>query len=145
METSYSDLAGILGIRGSAGRTANPIQIIEQIQRGLSLAALHKVSGQILPGDAQFVFRIVPRASLARRKNKSSPLTADESSRLARLASVWTLAQSVWKDAESARAFLFRSHPMLNGKKPIDIVLMSELGAELVRGILGRLMYGTAA
>ena len=38
-----------------------------------------------------------------------------------------------------------RPHPMIEDKRPIDIVIQSEFGAELVIEILGRLKYGTAA
>ena len=145
METSYPDLAGMLGITGGHGSTLAPLHIIERIQEGLSVATLYNVTAQIAPGDAQFVFQIIPRASLARRKSGLKRLTADESNRLARLANVWTLAEKIWQSADSARDFLFRQHPMLDGDKPVDVVLKSELGAELVRNILGRLMYGTAA
>lgn len=145
MEIPYSELAGMLGIRATRGSSRGPVQIVDRIQQGLPVAALYNVSGRIAPGDSQFVFRIVPKASLARRKQGPKSLTADQSNRVARLASVWKLAESVWKDSDEARAFLFRAHPMLEGRKPIDIVLESELGGDLVRSILGRLLYGTAA
>src|SRR5436305_12714562 len=103
MEIPYSELAGMLGIRAARGSSWGPVQIVDRIQRGLPVTALYSVSGQIAPGDKQFVFRIVPKASLARRKQGPKPLTPDESSRLARLASTWKLAESVWQDAGEAR------------------------------------------
>ena len=145
METSYADLAGMLGISESGRSTAAPLEVIDRIQRGLPLAALFSVSEHVAPADMNFKFRIVSRSSLTRRKNDHKPLTADESNRLARLANVWTLAEKVWQDIEEARAFLFRRHPMLQGRKPIDLVIESELGADLVKDILGGLLYGTAA
>jgi putative toxin-antitoxin system antitoxin component (TIGR02293 family) len=145
MEIPYLELAGMLDIRAPGSSPLGPVQIVDRIQRGLSVAVLYKISGQIAPGDTQFVFRIVPKASLARRKQGPKPLTADQSNRLARLAGVWKLAESVWQDPGEARSFLFRSHPMLEARRPIDVVLESELGGELVRSILGRLLYGTAA
>ena len=45
----------------------------------------------------------------------------------------------------AARDFLFRPHPMLEDELPVDVVLRSEFGAELVIDILGRLKYGSAA
>lgn len=145
METPYSELAGMLGIRTRRNPSRSPVKIVDRIQQGLPISALYRVSEQIAPGDSQFVFQIVPKASLARRKSEHKPLTADESNRLARLASVWTLANSIWHDGELVRAFLFRPHLMLEDRKPIDCVLESELGAELVKNILGRLVHGTAA
>jgi putative toxin-antitoxin system antitoxin component (TIGR02293 family) len=145
MEIPYTELAGVLGIRRPRASSWGPVQIVDRIQRGLPISSVYSVSGQVAPGDSQFVFRIVPKASLARRKQGPKPLTADQSNRVARLASVWKVAESVWKEPEKARAFLFRPHQMLEGRKPIDVVLESELGGDLVRSILGRLQYGTAA
>jgi len=51
----------------------------------------------------------------------------------------------VWGSDDAARAFLFRPHPMLEGQRPIDVVLANEFGRPLVEGILGRLQYGSAA
>ncbi len=52
--------------------------------------------------------------------------------RLARVARVWNLALDVWQSEDDARDFLFRSHPMLEDKRPIDVVIQSEISAELV-------------
>jgi putative toxin-antitoxin system antitoxin component (TIGR02293 family) len=145
METPYRELAGILGLTRVGGPSLGPVQIMDRVQQGLTVATLYNFSGQIAPGDKQFVFRIVPKASLARRKRAHKPLTAEESNRLARLASVWAIGESVWKDTEATRAFLLRPHPLLEGRKPMEVVLESEFGAELVKAILGRLVYGTAA
>lgn len=145
METPYSELAGMLGLARTGGPSPGPVQIMDRIQQGLSIAALYNVSGEIAPGDKQFVFRIVPRASLARRKTGPKSLTADQGNRLARLAGIWSLANSIWHDSDRVRAFLFRPHLMLDDRRPIDCVLESELGADLVKSILGRLVHGTAA
>jgi putative toxin-antitoxin system antitoxin component (TIGR02293 family) len=145
METSYSDLAAMLEIAAAGGPELGPVQIMDRIQEGLSVTALYSVSTKIAPGDKQFVFRIVPKASLGRRKNAAKPLTSDESNRLARLAGIWSLANSIWHDADDVRTFLFRPHLMLDDRRPIDCVLESEIGADLVKNILGRLVHGTAA
>jgi putative toxin-antitoxin system antitoxin component (TIGR02293 family) len=72
-------------------------------------------------------------------------LTTQESSRVERVARVWALAVKVWKSDESARAFLWREHPLLDLRRPIDVVMANDLGAKLVEDILGRLRHGTAA
>lgn len=145
METSYADLARILGLSQSGHPPVAPLQIIDQIQNGLPIKILYDVSNRLAPADTNFKFRIISRSSLTRRRSERKPLTAEESNRLARLVAVWTYAEKVWKSQEEARAFLFRPHPMLQGRKPIDVITESEFGAELVKGILGRLLYGTAA
>jgi putative toxin-antitoxin system antitoxin component (TIGR02293 family) len=145
METPLAELAGMLGISGRDNRPPGPVEIMDRIQEGLPVGALYSVSTQIAPDDKQFVFRIVPKASLARRKSQLKPLTGDESNRLARLAGVWSIAMSVWHDMDDARSFLFHPHMMLDDRRPIDCVIESEIGADLVKDILGRLVYGTAA
>ena len=61
------------------------------------------------------------------------------------MAGLWAEATDVWGGEEEARAFLFRPHPLLEGRTPIDLVLGSDLGARLVEDILGRLRYGSPA
>jgi putative toxin-antitoxin system antitoxin component (TIGR02293 family) len=54
------------------------------------------------------------------------------------------LALEVWGSTEAAREFMFAAHPLLHHRRPVDIVLESELGRPVVEGILGRLQYGSA-
>jgi putative toxin-antitoxin system antitoxin component (TIGR02293 family) len=122
----------------------SPIGLAARIQDGLPIAALERVAGLVAPGDAQFKYRLVPRATYGRRKD-TKVLSADEGTRLARLARVWSVALDVWGDETEARDFLFRSHAMLEDKRPIDVVIQSEFGAEMVVDVLGGLKYGSAA
>ncbi|WP_414630701.1 antitoxin Xre/MbcA/ParS toxin-binding domain-containing protein [Brevundimonas sp. UBA875] len=52
---------------------------------------------------------------------------------------------AVWGGDVAARGFLFRPHAMLENQAPMTVAIGSELGAELVCDILGRLRYGSAA
>lgn len=72
-------------------------------------------------------------------------LSPEESARVARLNRVWDAALDVWGSPEAARAFLFRPHPLLAGRLPVDIVLATEFGGPVVENILGALKYGSAA
>ena len=115
-----------------------------EVEKGLPLSALDRVVHAVAPDDSSFAHRLVPRATLARRRAQASPrLTPEESARVARLAAVWTFAKDVWGGDEEARGFLSRPHPELGGRRPIEVVLASELGRPLVEGILGRIKYGT--
>jgi len=58
---------------------------------------------------------------------------------------VWSLALEVWGSDQEARDFLFRTHPMIDDRRPVDVVIQSEFGAEMVIDILGGLKYGSAA
>jgi putative toxin-antitoxin system antitoxin component (TIGR02293 family) len=55
------------------------------------------------------------------------------------------MALDVWQNDDDARDFLFRPHPMIEDKRPIDVVIQNEFGAEMVVDILGRLKYSSAA
>lgn len=137
-------VAKVLGIKGL--RMTTPLKLIKSITEGLPVAALEHVAAVVAPGNAEFKHHFVPKATLSRRKQThEARLTTEESDRLARIAKVWTHAVDVWKSEEDARWFLFQPHQLLDGQKPIDVVLSSEMGADLVDQLLGRLEYGSAA
>jgi putative toxin-antitoxin system antitoxin component (TIGR02293 family) len=137
----------VLGIRASG-----PLPLMSAVEHGLPLTSLDRVVRSVAPSDSKFAFRIVARATLARRrkslavaKNRAeSRLSAEESTRLARLAGVWAMALDVWGDEDAARRFMFEEHPLLLGRRPVDVVLENELGRPVIEGILGRLQYGSA-
>jgi len=125
---------------------------LDAVTAGLSLQAFDKVMGLVSPGDQSFGFRVIPKATLARRRRVASPgkhatqkLSAEESARVMRLARMWAMARQVWQDDETARDFLFRPHPLLEDRKPIDVVLANEFGLPIVENVLGALLYGAAA
>ena len=119
-------------------------RVVDEIRAGLPVKAVEALAKLIAPHDPSFKYRVVPKATLARRKRSASGrLTLDESERLARYASIWTLAMEVWKDEERARRFLWTPHMLLGGEKAIDAADTS-IGASEVERILGSLLYSTA-
>lgn len=139
-----SDLAAALGLPGKSPEAHALVALIVRIERGLPVKAVDKVAHLVAPDDAQFKYRLVPKATLERRRT-ANRLSPEEGARLARLAKVWSLARDVWGGDEEARDFLFRPHPMAEDRRPIDLVIQSEFGAELIVDILNGLKYGTAA
>ena len=137
----------VLGIRVSG-----PFPLMSAVEKGLPLRSLDRVVHSVSPSDTKFAFRIIPRATLARRRKawatakdrSEGRLSTEEGTRLARLASVWAMALEVWGDEEAARRFMFEAHSLLHGRRPVDIVLENELGRPVVEGILGRLKFGSA-
>jgi len=143
--SASASLSDLLGLRRHA-HSGSPLDLVSDLEKGLPLTALERITHTVAPDDAGFVHRLVPRATLARRRAQPVPrLTADESARVARLASVWASAKDVWKSDEATRRWLFEPHMMLENRRPIDVVLGSEFGRPLVEGILGRLKHGTGA
>jgi len=141
---AFSTVADVLGFPEKEAAVRSPFGLLSRIEDGLPLSALDRVARLLAPGDAQFKYRLVPKATYERRKG-SHRLSQDEGTRLARLARVWGLAVEVWQDEAEARDFLFRPHAMLEDRRPIDVVIRSEIGAELVLDILTGLKYGSAA
>ena len=139
-----ANVADVLGLPPKEVASRSPMGLVSRIERGLPLAALDRVAKIVAPGDAQFKYRLVPKATYERRK-AAQRLSTDEGTRLARLARVWSFALEVWESEDEARGFLFRPHPMIEDKRPIDVLIQSEFGAEMVIDILGGLKYGSAA
>jgi putative toxin-antitoxin system antitoxin component (TIGR02293 family) len=138
--------ASVLGLENGRGRPKSTLELINDIEKGLPVAALDRLTDLLAPDDADFRFAVVPKGTLARRRSHpGARLSPNESDRVARLAKVWGLAKNVWQTNEDARAFLFRPHPLLTGRRPIDVALATEIGARLVEEILGRLKFGSAA
>lgn len=137
-------------LMGLPGKETNPIALIDRISAGLPLKVLERVvsaasgSKPATPAYTEIAMKIIPKATLSRRV-KAGALTSREGEVVARLAGILAFATEVWGDIDTAREFLMRPHIMLEGRRPIDLALKSEIGAAAVTEILGRLQYGSAA
>src|SRR3546814_10619788 len=95
--------------------------LAHRIEIGLPVGSVERLAGVVAPGDAEFKYRLLSKATLMRRKKSvEQRLTAEEGNRLARLAKVVSFALDVYKDQAKARGFLTRPHPMLDGRPPLD-------------------------
>jgi putative toxin-antitoxin system antitoxin component (TIGR02293 family) len=116
--------------------------LIEQVEAGLPFAAvekLHRASG--LPVETiAAVTRISPR-TLSRRKSRGR-LSPEESDRLLRLATLFELALSLFQgDAAGATRWLTRPQRALGQRTPLTYA-RTEVGAQEVRNLIGRLEHG---
>jgi putative toxin-antitoxin system antitoxin component (TIGR02293 family) len=112
------------------------------IQAGLPVSALDRLAQAVAPDDSRFKFRLIPKATLERRRRASERLTTDEGDRLARIAKVYAMALDIYRDSEKVRDFLHRPHMMLDNKAPLDVALATGPGADAVINLLGRAAYG---
>jgi putative toxin-antitoxin system antitoxin component (TIGR02293 family) len=80
---------------------------------------------------------LIPPATLKRRKLMLSP---EESARFERLARVMAMAESVWDDHADAQRFMTTTHPLLEGRAPVDVA-ETDLGARRVEDVLAALEY----
>ena len=139
----YLEAARVLGLETPSRPVHSEIQYFDMIERGLPVRSLKRISSAYAPKDKSFKYRIVPKASLARYQ-RSKRLSRVHSAVVSRLASVWTEATRIWKSDDAARDFLYRDHALLADRKPIDLILENEVGAEMVKSVLGRLENGSA-
>lgn len=151
MTAPATTMISMLHTRDQQRTPISVMSLMREVERGIAVTVLDDVARAVAPGDGAFAFRIIPKATLSRRRKAlalhdtaRSALTPEEGGRVARIAEVWGAAIDVWGGEEAARAFLFRSHPLLEGQRPIDVVLASEYGRPVVLDILGRLRHGTA-
>jgi putative toxin-antitoxin system antitoxin component (TIGR02293 family) len=130
----------LLGVKANLGDTR--LGLANSIQSGLPVSALDRLAGAVAPDDARFKFRLIPKATLERRKKSvTRHLTSEEGDRLARLAKVYVFALDIYQDDDDAREFLNRPHAMLDGKPPLDVALATGPGADAVINLLGRVAY----
>jgi putative toxin-antitoxin system antitoxin component (TIGR02293 family) len=128
--------------RGKSGHV-NPFDLAAAVAKGLSVKAVDRLCSAVAPADPGLRYRIVPKATLARRQ-RTRRLSRDESERLARLARIWAVALDVWGSEDAARQFLAKPHPLLAGRIPRDFAAETEIGAREVENLIGGLKYGTA-
>lgn len=141
MITHPATVETLLGVKPL--RTGSRLGLANSIESGLPVSALDTLATLVAPGDAQFKFRLVPKATLERRKRSPSQrLTSEEGDRLARLAKVFSFALGIYRDPAKAREVLATPHAMLDGKPPLDVALATGPGADLVINLLGRAAYG---
>jgi putative toxin-antitoxin system antitoxin component (TIGR02293 family) len=137
-------LAALLGVKRKGGKGVDTIDLATAVGNGLSVDAIDRLCNLVAPDDPSFRYRIVPKATLARRQRGAGRLSPDESNRLSRIARTWAFAMDVWKSEKDARRFLGEPHPLLRNRVPRDFAIESDIGARAVEDLLGRLKYGSA-
>jgi putative toxin-antitoxin system antitoxin component (TIGR02293 family) len=132
-------LPGMISLIGLPAK-CGPLDVADRLEKGLPISALERLAKAVAPGDSAFRYRVVPRATLARRK-ASGRLTSKESEKVARLARVFAYAKEVWKTDDETRDFLRRPNMYLRDRAPLDVALGSEIGAKEVERVIGGLKY----
>jgi putative toxin-antitoxin system antitoxin component (TIGR02293 family) len=120
------------------------LEWVEALQAGLPTGTVDAlVGGGALSQDELFRL-VIPRRTLAKRRQTGGTLTPEESDRLARVARILTAADDVFGDAEKARRWLRKSNRGLGAHVPLEL-LATEAGSRLVEQALGRIEHGIMA
>jgi len=142
---NVAEVTRILGGERTLGRRIRTTDDLRSaVEEGLPVAALIRVVAHMAGSDiaaAGLKYRIVPKATLHRRRGR---LNLEESERLERLARITALAEQVWEEEALAHEFLRSAQPQLGGHAPLDLV-RTDLGARQVEELLMKLEYGLPA
>lgn len=116
--------------------------ILKAIEKGFSWKTFERFLKNIdLPAEQIADIIGIPRRTLARRKVEGR-LKADESDRLLRLARVFGSALDLFSgNRDAAVLFLTDVNMALGGVAPIDLA-RTQIGAEEVEQLVGRIQYG---
>jgi putative toxin-antitoxin system antitoxin component (TIGR02293 family) len=131
----------------TGGATRSPealsgeLRLADRVAAGFPTGAVDDVLNSGLVEPSVMYEIVVPRRTLADRKQKEKPLSPDQSDRLARILRIYARAQEAIGDVSRASRWLHRDNRALGGKRPIDL-LGSDAGTRAVEKVLGRIEHG---
>lgn len=137
-------IADFIGIRN--GKETSDLKLVDRVARGFPVSSVDTVVKRVDPtGSLLRAFDIVPRQTYYRKKENREPLSKDHSETILALSKVFleTLRQYHGEE-EAAVAFLKRSHSLLGGRTPLEIVASTTAGADLVLKLLAQAEAGVA-
>ena len=142
MTSELSDVVSVLGgpkVLGRALRT--PEDLVARVREGLPFSALMVVSEHYgISREVLCAILHLSRRNLLRRKEQNR-LSAEESDRLYRLARVLAHANRVFRDPEESADWVQAPNRAL-GKQPPLSLLDTDIGAQQVDDVLGRIEHG---
>lgn len=134
-------VAKAMGLPG--WKQISDLDLVERVSEGLPASSVKAIS-EVYKLDQTVVHRIVPKATLARR-TRSQKLSQPQSDKVLAVSRVLQRVLRIYNDdTTSAARFLERAHPLLEGKKPIDVATRTVAGADLVLNLLDQAEAGFA-
>ncbi len=146
MSIAAENIANALGGRRVLGRRVRSMRELDDIVReGMPKTALDffiDVLGEMQYGEFAIQLRnkIVPRATY-NRVDRFNLQVSETTERMARL---YAMALSVFKDPEAAIRFLANKHPELDNRAPFEAAL-TEIGGREVEEVIERGLHGLPA
>ena len=117
------------------------LDLAQAIHGGLPTRAVDAVLAAGLIEPHELFQLVIPRRTLAHRKQKRQRLTPEQSDRLARVVRVVSRAEEALGDEAKAARWLRRPNRALAGVRPIDL-LESDVGSRMVERVLARIEHG---
>lgn len=122
-------------------RVRSDLDLARAIHGGLPTRAVDAVMDSGLLDPAELYKLVIPRRTLAHRKEKRQRLTPEQSDRLARVVRVAARAEEALGDPDKASRWLRKHNRSLGGNRPLDL-LESDIGARMVERVLTRIEHG---
>jgi len=141
METEA--IAEVLGGRKVLGKAIRkPDDLARLIREGLPASSVSELAQRLHLGSGVLSRKLgIPQRTLTRRLSQRSLLTSAESDRTVRMARVFANAVEMIGDREKAIEWLRTPNRALGGERPLDH-LDTDVGAQMVEDVLGRIAYG---
>ncbi|MGI9179084.1 MAG: type II RES/Xre toxin-antitoxin system antitoxin [Longimicrobiaceae bacterium] len=129
------------GAKILAVEVRSELDLARMIHEGLPTHVVNEVlaSGLLTPGELYAL--VLPRRTLAHRKEKQQLLSPEQSDRLTRVVRVIARAEDALGEREKAGRWMRKANRALEGARPLDL-LSSDVGARMVERVLGRIEHG---
>ena len=137
--------ASLLGVTTNENKEfLSWMEWVSVIRQGIPSTAVDALIAFLSISKTEFSEAIdIPFRTLVRRKGEAL-LASDESAKLVRVARVIERAKDVFGDPDAARVWLKSANISLSGQTPMSL-LDTEIGAESVMNVLGRIEHGVFA
>jgi len=120
------------------------LDLLQLLRDGLPASAVDFLVGQGALTAEELHSLVIPRRTLALRRQQKQTLTPEESDRVARVARVLAMAEETFADGDRSARWLRKPNRALAGQVPLQL-LASELGGRMVEQALGRIAHGIFA
>jgi putative toxin-antitoxin system antitoxin component (TIGR02293 family) len=136
-------IAAFMGLKRPDTYTS--LKLANEVAGGIPVRSAEAVVRRIDPtGQRLSIYDVVARPTYHRKKQQRKPLSKDDSEKVWQIARVFIEAMRHYHDGDDAAAFLFRPHPLLEGRRPIDLAKESVAGTALVLNLLAEAEAGVA-
>lgn len=137
--TEAARLGELLGLEDFA--VLNDVELARRVGGGLPADA---VSGLVeILGRKNVVGPVIPEATLRRARNSGKPLSRAMSDRVCELGRVVSALDRIFRgDREAINAYLTARHPLLEGRRALDVACSSSAGARTVLELIHRAEFG---
>jgi len=141
-ESLYALIGSLLGLRPAVH---SEVDLIERLERGLTIAAVQRLKERAALSDAETFQLIAPRRTLSRREAPGQLLTPEEADKTVRVARVIARAQQVFAgQPDYAADWLREAKSALGDRTPLR-ALATESGALAVEELLVGIEHGMFA